>query len=273
MPRALISGVVTICCLLLALTSSSGEPDSILFEGEKAVHFLATAEVIGSEKIEIGVTRPQRLTMTDGEMVKQAVWKTVEVFRPREKMSSGRYQLGFRDSYRSEIAAYRLSVLLGLEIVPPTVERELDNERGSLQLWMDDCITERERKEKGLHAPDTEAWNRQMATVRLFHQLIHDTDFNNINNVLVTPDFHILVIDSSRGFYLDRKLRNEDALERFSQSLLDRVEKLEKESLKEALGEWLSGAQITALLHRRDQILDLVQRRVAEQGAEAVLFP
>lgn len=259
--------------LVAVLSASAGGPNTPDLAGEEVEFFLATAEIVSSEKIDIGITRPQRLKLTDGDSNMKAVWKTVEIYRPRQKMGNGRVQLGFRDSYRSEIAAYRLSVLLDLGIVPPTVERIIENEPGSMQLWMENCITELERKMSHLHAPDVEAWNQQMATVRLFHQLIHDTDFNNINNILVTDDFRVWIVDSSRGFYLDRELRNEEALNRFSRSLLDRLQTIDKKELKHAMGGWLSGTQIKALLHRRNQILDLADRRVAELGEDAVLFP
>jgi len=260
--------------VVLAVTWAGGaaEPPPAL-AGEDVERFLATAEIVDREKVTVGITRPQRLTLTDGELSMDAVWKTVDVFRPRQKMADGHVQLGFRDSYRGEVAAYELSEVLGLDIVPPTIEREIDGDRGSLQVWLENCISERERKEKDLHAPDLEAWNRQMATVRLFHQLIHDTDFNNVNNILIDGDYRVWIIDSSRCFYLDRELRNEEALTRFSRSLLERLGALDKKLLKDALGEWLSGTQIKALLQRRDQILELADRRVAEQGEEAVLFP
>jgi hypothetical protein len=45
-----------------------------------------------------------------------------------------------------EIAAYRLSEALGLQLVPPTVERTIDGEVGSLQLFVEDVRTLKELK-------------------------------------------------------------------------------------------------------------------------------
>ncbi len=260
-------------CLVSASVALASEPAPAAFAGEAAEEFLAQAEIINSEKVEIGITRPVRLTLSDGVIKRDALWKTIEEYRPREKMEGGQVALSFRDSWRSEIAAYRLSVMLGLDLVPPTVERRIDGEKGSLQLWVEHSMSEVERKEQDLHAPDLEAWNQQIATVRLFHQLIHDTDFNNINNLLVTDDFRVLVIDSSRGFNLERELRNEHALRRFPISLLDGMRGLDEVGLRAALKPWLSKAQVRALLDRRDRILELAERRVAELGETSVLFP
>ena len=47
---------------------------------------------------------------------------------------------GFFESYRAEIAAYELDKLLGLSMVPPTVERKVKGETGSAQMWVDDVV-------------------------------------------------------------------------------------------------------------------------------------
>ncbi|MEJ2190376.1 MAG: hypothetical protein P8Y93_13390, partial [Acidobacteriota bacterium] len=122
------------------------------------------------------------------------------------------------------------------------------------------------------HDPDTEAWNNQMFTVRLFLQLTYDTDYHNIRNLLVTPDFKIYKIDSSRAFRNYKKLRREGALERFSRPVVESLRALTLDDLRENLGPWLSKAQINALWARRNLILELVDRRIAAQGEAAVLF-
>jgi hypothetical protein len=40
---------------------------------------------------------------------------------------------GFFESYKSEIAAYKLDRMLDLNMVPPTVERRFDNKEASAQ--------------------------------------------------------------------------------------------------------------------------------------------
>ncbi len=271
--REIKTSSVLLLCLMSAAAVQTSDPNSADLCNEDAEFFLSTAEVVNREKVDIGISRPERFTLSDGVMRRDALWKSIEEYSPQQKMANGQKELSFRDSWRSEVAAYRLSLLLGLDLVPATIERRIDGQKGSLQLWLERSITEVERKQQGLHAPDVEEWNRQIATVRLFHQLIHDTDFNNINNLLVTDDFRVWVIDSSRSFNLERELRNEHALRRFSTSLLDRLRELDEATLLAELKAWLSKAQIQALLERRDRILELAERRVEELGEAAVLFP
>ena len=88
--------------------------------------FLKSAEVIGMEELKVGVTKPRRAKLAPGGPVDAMAWKPI---RP------GRYT-GSWESYKSEIAAYELDKVLGLGMVPPTVERRYDRETGSLQLWV-----------------------------------------------------------------------------------------------------------------------------------------
>jgi len=103
-------------------------------------------------------------------------------------------------------------------------------------------------------------------------KLIYDTDYKNINNLLVTPDWKIYKIDASRAFRNHQELRREGSLERFSRRVLASLRALTQEDLEENLGRWLTKAQLKALWVRRNLILELADRRVAEESEEAVLF-
>ncbi|HEX2694259.1 MAG TPA: hypothetical protein VHP61_00780, partial [Acidobacteriota bacterium] len=100
-------------------------PDE-LAERPKWESFLLTAEIAGSEQIrgDIAVTSPWRLTLKADDIVRDALWKN-----PEGKMR------GFLEGWRYEIAAYLLDKFLGLDMIPPTVERRFHENRGSLQLW------------------------------------------------------------------------------------------------------------------------------------------
>ena len=86
--------------------------------------FLSEAEIIRSEAIGEGVTEPYALYLKSGETEHKAAWKN----------PSG-VQSGFLEGWRYEIAAYRLDKLVGLDMIPPTVEREFKGKRGALSLW------------------------------------------------------------------------------------------------------------------------------------------
>ena len=108
--------------------------------------------------------------------------------------------------------------------------------------------------------------------IRLFEQLIYDTDYKNISNLLVTPDWKIYKIDFSRAFRSHKRLRREESLARFSRPVLDSLRALSRDQLKAHLRRLLSKEQIDSLWVRRGLILELAERRIAELGEEAVLF-
>jgi len=235
--------------------------------------FLRTAEVIEDEgEIGAGRSAPRRLVLSDGNITMRAAWRTHCEFEPVERFRDGHVEMAFRDSYKHEIAAYELDKVLGLGLVPPTVEREINGTTGALQIWVENAMTEWNRMKQHIRPPDVAAWNEQMQTVRLFHQLIFDTDYSNASNLLVDCDFRIWVIDSTRAFGRCRKLREQQEVRRFSRSLLERLCALQPEAVREALGPYLCERQIDALLERKGLLLERADRLVARHGESAILF-
>jgi hypothetical protein len=151
------------------------------------------------------------------------------------------------------------------------VERRVEGEMGSLQWWIDAAMTEADRRERNIDTPDVEQWNRQTYKVRLFDQLIANVD-RHMNNLLITADFDLRLIDHSRAFRMRRTLSNPENLPRFSRTLLDGIRALTRDGLKREVGRYLDDGQIDRLLLRRDAILELAKARVAEKGEAAVLY-
>ncbi len=88
------------------------------------VAFLETAEVIASRRAGSGVTEPWRLTLSDGTVEHDALFQSVEVRRSSQRLGRGRREVDFADSYKFNIAAYKLADLLELDhMMPVTVER------------------------------------------------------------------------------------------------------------------------------------------------------
>lgn len=259
---------------VLAVPAGAQEPFGLLLQGEAAESFLKTAKVVKKKRLGIGITNPYQLTLDDGTRTLKAVWKTIDE-QPSgvKQFVDGKFEANFRDSYMFEIAVYELDKLLGLGLVPPTVEREINNQKGSVGLWVEGSLTEWERRKQNLKPPDVERWNQQMFTVRLLHQLTYNTDSTNIRNVLVDPEFRIYAIDFSRAFRLHDALPAEADLARFSRAVLASLRRLDRALLEQKLDRWLTRWEMEGLLKRRDRILALAERRVAEQGEDAVLYP
>jgi hypothetical protein len=64
-------------------------------------------------------------------------------------------------------------------------------------------MDEVDRVQKKITAPDTDKWNEQMYRVRVFDELIYDTD-PNLTNVLIGEDWTIWRIDFGRAFRTSR---------------------------------------------------------------------
>jgi hypothetical protein len=214
------------------------------------------------------------MTLTDGTRTHRAIWKTINEHRMGlQRIEGGGLEFDFRDSWKSEVAAYELDKLLGLGLVPPTVERRIAGRTGSLQMWVEGAMTEDDRKKRGLEAPDAAAWNAQMHKVRLLHQLTYNTDHRNVRNVLLDATFRVYAVDSSRAFRIQADLLEPGDLVCFSRAVMGRLAALDRPTLEARLRPWLDGRQIDGLLARRDRILALVKERIAETGEEAVLYP
>jgi len=250
------------------------KPHGLLLDGTEAERFLRTAAVVDRKPIGTGITESQRLTLDDGTRRLRAAWKTVDISTPgMTRFQDGTVEVDFRDSYKFELAAAGIDRLLELHLVPPIVERTIDGKTGSLEMWVEEVLTEDVLKQKGLKDPDPEHWNRQMYNVRLLDQLTYNTDFKNVQNVLVDSDFRIYAIDFSRAFRKLPYVMVEKDLERFSRATLERLERLDQPTLERTVGRWLQTLQISGLLKRRDRILAIARQRIKEKGEAAVLFP
>ena len=271
MRRALVVAILAVSAC--ASRAPAQEAYGLPLHGEAAEAFLRTAEVVRKKGVGAGITHPDQYTLSDGTKTCRAVWKTIDEFkRGITSLQGGGVLVDFADSYKHEIAAYELDKLIGLDLVPPTVERTFGGRKGSLQLWVEGAMTEAERKKKKTTPPDPRAWNEQMYKVRLLHQLTDNTDFKNINNVLSDPSFRVYAVDCSRGFTIYEDLRAPKELVRFPRPVLEAVKALDRPTLQAKLGPWLGGPQIDGLLKRRDKMVALAAKLVAEQGEAAVLY-
>ena len=80
--------------------------------------FLKTAKVVKFTDVPVGVTHPRRGYFEPGGPAGSIVFKALQPSR----------KSGFWESYKSEIAAYELDKLVGLGMVPPTVERKIQGD-------------------------------------------------------------------------------------------------------------------------------------------------
>ncbi len=242
------------------------------YQGAEIEFFLKYAEVVEIKELGRGITNPKKVTLELDGVRRHAVFKDIDQFKPGVSAVGQRWEFGFQDSYQTEIAAYEIDKMLGLGMVPATVERVIDNKRGSLQVWVDVLMSEAERLEDKVLPPDLLEWSRMTSDYALFDSLIDNAD-RHLNNLLVTEEWKIALIDHSRSFRWSGELRDPVKLMRFSTSLLEVLAKLDADRVSERVGKYLSPYQIRGLLKRRDRILERSREQVLVRGESVVMYP
>jgi hypothetical protein len=266
--RGIILGFMGKGLLLLAL---SGAAQPALDDARKE-EFLRTAQEVEARPAGKGVTDSWRVTLRDGELTHDAHFQSVDEWATRKEVA-GHVELLFRDSYRYNIAAYRLARLLGLDdMVPVSVERRWRSEAGAMTWWVDDVMMdESERIAQGLLPPKDVDWRSQSDKVKLFSQLVHDTDRNQ-SNVLITKSWKLWMIDFSRAFRPWPALRSTEELTRCERGLYDRLRAMTKEDLETAMEGILLTRELEGILARRDLLVAHFEKLVRERGEDAVLY-
>lgn len=265
---------IVLLAVLAVEPPSAEQVVGLPLSGDEAVEFLRTAEVVGEPVAfdSLAITVPLKVTLTDGTRTLNGIFKDENTLHERFRFGDGRQVDRVRDSYRHEIAAYDLDAMLGFGLVPPCVERTLFARDGALCLWVENAITEAERRSRGLDPPDPAEWDRGMHSVRLLHRLIQDLDYTNIRNLVVDGGFRVYKVDSSMAFHPDPTVRGEEGLTRLPRGALAALEAVDRAELDRRLGSWLYRNEIKALWARRGRILELARERVAERGEAAVLY-
>jgi hypothetical protein len=252
--------------------TSAGQSATASLTREQIREFLLTAKVVKSKSIPKGVTRPVRLTLSDGTVTHDAAFSTVDEHRNIERFSSGRVELDFVDSYKYSLAAYKLAELLGLDgMMPVHVERTWDGRKGALAWWVDAEMDEGARLKNKIEVPNPAKWNEQMYRMRVFSQLVADTD-RNVGNILIDADWKVWMIDFTRAFRRARTLLAPGDLKKCDRQLLEKLRGLTSDGVAAATRPYIRGAEIDSLLIRRDLIVALFDKLVAEKGDAQVLY-
>ncbi len=250
-------------CLVSAAWLYAQAPQLTLAEKEE---FLRTAKVISTKDSKGGITGTIRATLSDGKLTHDAQIQSIDESKIRFEGSRG-IEINFRDSYKFNIAGYRLGRLLGLNMIPPSMERNYGGKSAAFTWWVDDVMfDEAARMKKKEVAPDTEKWNQEMNIVRVFDQLIHNTD-RNLGNLLITKNWDIWMIDHTRAFRTSKELLNAKNLVMCDRNLLAALKKLDGSTLRTTMANYITQVEISGMLARRDKIVTFF-----EAGGEKVLF-
>jgi hypothetical protein len=241
----------------------------------KIEEVLSKADIVKAEEIGEGVTNPWRLYLQQGGEEISGCWKNPEGI-----------QKGYLEGWQYEIAAYRMDKLVGLNMIPPTVEREFEGKKGSLQLWITSEFSLLDVMERGIPLPDkmpeAEIFNRGKYLTRAFDSLIANDDRTQ-QNIRYTKDWRTILIDHSRAFRSSKKYRKrllygkngmkeKQLFRRLPRSFVRRVEALNSENIKNAVGPYLKDKEIEAILARKELLLGEIEEMIKENGENKVLY-
>lgn len=226
-----------------------------IWEGRNAEFetFIREQPIDRFEDLPLGVTHPKRAYFKPGGLVASVAWKVLPPGRPA----------GYWESYKSEIAAYELDKLLGMNMVPVAVEKTWKHEKAAAILWLSPIHPWKEMQDK----PKPAKWVAQVARMKMFDDLICNRD-RNMGNLLVDDDWNLFLIDHSRAFIPDKGLAFK--IEHVDRNLWTKMLALDEASLTAALEEWVDRGNIRAILARRDKMKTAIDALVKGKGEAAV---
>jgi len=232
---------------------------------------LRTGTVVEQKLMTRGVAQNTKLVLDVDGVRLHAVLRTINVSE-REKTTSKRIIIKYRDSWQFEIAAYELSELLGIGRVPPVVERTIDGVPGSIQIWMEgttpeDLMVEDDR----LDPPDKTFWNRQKSIMLVFDALIANSDRNQ-GNLLIDQNWNIWFIDQTRAFRETSVLIDKDHIKTCERSLFRALQETSDEAIRERVESYLTSGEMKKLLRRHGKLVNHIEKMIEENGLANVLY-
>jgi hypothetical protein len=174
--------------------------------------------------------------------------------------------------------------LLGLNMIPPTVEREFNGKRGSLQFWITSEMNDLERMEKGINIPqkNLDSWNKRKYLTRAFDCLIGNEDRTQ-QNILYKKDWRTILIDHSRSFRSSDKFKKhlvfgkngllaQKLFRRLPREFVENIKALDFEKIKQAVSLYLTNEEIEAILLRKKLLIEEIDEMIKEKGEAKVLY-
>ena len=227
--------------------------------------FLKQGKILKTKGTKKGVTDSTQATMSDGTITHDAHIQTIDEYK-REFRSTLGVELDFRDSWTYNVAGYKLDRMIGLNMVPVSVPGHYRSNRAAITWWVDDVMMdEGDRTKKSIEPPDKPMWSRQFTMMKLFDELIANTD-RNLGNILYTKEWRLWAIDHTRAFRKHTTLKNPASVTRCDRVVFEKLKLLDRATLKKELGDYLDDGHIKSILARRD----LIVKKIESMGPAAL---
>jgi len=170
-------------------------------------------------------------------------------------------------TYRHEIAAYRLDRLLGLDLVPVTIERQLDGVSASMQIFLEGAVDLSLLKTYGqlelLEDPEEEN-----STAGICSALLGVEDRHDAGKMFLPQDRRIALADNTKAFPTSGKPGPDlpDPCGPLDAELELGLRSMSQQQLETAMQSLISAEQIAGLLLRRDRILEICDQPAPASG-------
>lgn len=238
---------------------------------EQILEFLRTADIVSMVRIGEGINQTKKVLLEKDGIQMHAAFRDVHQDHYAPDPYNESFIRNHRDDCYFEVAAYKLSKLLGLRLVPPTVTREVKGKSGSMQAWVESAMMERERREDKINPPDEWYWMAQMLTMHLFDNLVGNLDRHQ-GNMLVDESWDVWLIDHTQAFRRFPRLHSPEKLQYCDRDVWENLQKLDKKTIQREFKGLLRKPEINALWDRRAKIIEQIRKLIEERGENAVLF-
>ena len=236
---------------------------------EEALEFLSAATVIETREIVGSQNKPLKVLLEKDGVRAHAIFRGVHRTWQREWVR-GKWYVQLLDRAASERAAYVVARMLGFDNIPPTVLRDIEDERGTMQLWLEGAESISERNARRADPPGH--WAEQMAAIWVFDNLVFNVD-RHPGNMLVDANGTVWMIDHTQTFQYDGRLVDVDGVRSIPLVMWERLRTISDGEFERALEGIVNGDQIEAFLKRREKLVERIEGLIAEHGEDRVVRP
>jgi hypothetical protein len=161
---------------------------------------------------------------------------------------------------------------LGVDIIPAVIPKTVDGQKGSLQVFMENCITEDKRRQKKLEPPNLKAYNDALEEINVFENLTY-CPREDLGDILIHQTaWRVWRVDFMEAFDPLPELLPDVELSRCSVRLYKSLQSVSPKNFNVTLSPYLNAAEIASLLERRTLILKKLKILIDDKGRDAVLF-
>ncbi len=209
-----------------------------------------------------GRTDPWRIKLESGDIIRWAQFKYVD--RPRPEP--------LPDSFKYELAAYKLNKYLDLGLVPPAVKRTINDSPGSLQAFIENAFRVSDIKRENFVPADPEAFDRTMADLKVFENLVYDRCDNERDTLIQRESGQIFRVDFSEAFAPENGTIPGCDILRCTRRLYEKLREWDQDKVRILVAPYLNEEEIRALHARQGSIIRMIDKQIEERGENAVLF-